>query len=116
MTVDFKLLIRIQLIIDKLQQAFKIAYAHITSAGFVSLASSRAIISVHSSESLNLRDYTRPTLFCRPESPANIVSMRSFLWLFKIAHISVPYYSSEGKIAAARDQETVQACPNQPIR
>jgi len=56
MIVDFKLLVEIQLIIDELQQLFKIACAHITSGDLLLLASSRAIVSVHGSGIFSLQD------------------------------------------------------------
>jgi hypothetical protein len=50
MLVDFKLLIQIQLLVDKPQQAFKIACAHIASDGFLLLALLQPVLSAHRRE------------------------------------------------------------------
>jgi hypothetical protein len=47
MLVDFKLLIQIQLLVDELQQVFKIAWVHSVSDGFVLPPALQAIVSAH---------------------------------------------------------------------
>jgi len=110
MIVDFKLLVQIQLIIVEPQQVFKIAFAHVASGSLVLPASSHFLISARSPGIFHLREYQRLAPFisaraCFPDlvgilficlslvCNANIIIMRSFLYLFNIDQVSEQYCS-----------------------
>lgn len=74
MVVDLSLLVRIQLIVDELQQEFKIACAHITSDGHILFASAQSIVSAHSPGIYLLRDYQMTATYYRTGCSSRISS------------------------------------------